>query len=261
MTNYIPVKDHRNIWLYWEHQEGVSIEPPHIRLCRKAIYKHADNATVHLVTPENLYQYLPNLTRKIEDIRGKKGGLLLAVKCDVIRAYLLHEYGGLYLDSDTIPLKPIAPIFDLVEKFGFVAMQCQTLGHSHISVGVYGSRSKGVVIRSYVNAIRRRMFIRFLRKKGFGWTSLGQNILTRSVNRHRSHCYLWPENMVQPITYQREHLFLSTELNPKEIIPEDALFFTLYHHVFDNELKGITEDELLHGDMLVSKILRMSLGI
>lgn len=50
MTNYIPVKNHRNIGLYWEHLEGVSIEALHIHLCRKAIYKHVGKATVHLVT-------------------------------------------------------------------------------------------------------------------------------------------------------------------------------------------------------------------
>ena len=165
------------------------------------------------------------------------------------------------MDSDTIPLKSIDTVFDFFEQYDFVGMQCESFGDQHIPVGVYGSRPQGIVIRQYVRAIRRKMFVKFLLRQGFGWTSLGQSPLTRVVNRNRKHCHLWAENLVQPITHHQERMFLSTDIEPASIIPDEALFFTLYHNVFDDELKNITEDELLHGDMLVSKVLRMSLGI
>jgi hypothetical protein len=262
MSTYIPVHDQRNIWLYWEHRPGVSIEPPHVRLCRKAIYRHAGNATVHLVTPENLYDYLPDFPKKAENIRVKNSNdSSIALKCDVIRAMLLKKYGGLYLDSDTIPLKPMGNIFNHFQEYDFVGMQCETHGDNHIPVGVYGSRLNGVVLSEYVAGIRRKLFFKILIRRKFGWTSLGQSILTRVVNRHRELCHLWPENLVQPITYHRQKLFSSTEIEPEDIIPPDALFFTLYHSVFETELAGITEDELLRGNMLVSKVFRQALEV
>jgi mannosyltransferase OCH1-like enzyme len=261
MTSALPVKNHKNIWLYWEHREGVSIEPAYIRLCRKAIYTYAGNATVHLVTPENLHAYLPNLPKNVEKIRRKgTKDYSIAMKCDVIRAYLLQEYGGLYLDSDTIPLQNMDPIFDLLDAHDFIAMQCESHGDHHIPNGVFGTRAQGIVIRKYVNAIRRKMFTKFLLRRDFGWTSLGQSALTRVVNRNKQHCHLWPEKRVQPITWQDEKTFLATDIEPADVIPDDGLFFTLYHGVFQNELKEATEDELMNSDMLLSKVFRRALN-
>ncbi len=257
MSKALPVTDHRNIWLYWEHREGVTVEPAYILLCRKAIEKHAGSATIHLVTPENLYEYLPDFPKKAEHIRRKgTKEYSIAMKCDVIRAYLLREYGGLYLDSDTIPLQNMDPIFDLINEHDFVAMQCESHGDHHIPNGVFGTRAQGMVIRKYVHAIRRKMFSKFLLRRDFGWTSLGQSALTRVVNRNRQHCHLWPENIIQPITYHDENLFLSTQHEPEEFIPKEALFFTLYHGVFQRELKNASEEELLNSDMLISKVFR-----
>jgi hypothetical protein len=259
MSNFIEVKDHRNIWIYWENPVGVTEPPAHIQLCRKAIYKFAGDIPVHLVTPENLYQYLPHLPPKADEIRDKKGKKLIALKCDVIRAHLLCKYGGLYLDSDTIPLKPLESVFDILENHEFVAMLEESFGDHHIYVGAYGSRPNGMVVQQYLKAIHRKMFWNFLFRRGFSWNSIGSRRLTPVVNRYRDRCHIWPEKIVQPITHHEQHLYISKDLEPHDVIPEDALFFTLFHDIFENDLKSISVDELLNGDMLVSKIYRQAM--
>ncbi len=42
-------------------------------------------------------------------------------KSDYVRAFLLHHFGGLWLDSDTVVLRDLEPIIDQIQEYDFAA--------------------------------------------------------------------------------------------------------------------------------------------
>ena len=84
------------IWTFWEPPEEM---PVYIQLCMKTWEKFLPKAEVILVNQKNLSKYidLGNLEEKLFS-----GPFTLPLISDVVRAFLLAEYGGIWLDADTI---------------------------------------------------------------------------------------------------------------------------------------------------------------
>jgi Capsular polysaccharide synthesis protein len=93
-----------NVWTYWE-----GLRSPDIELCLDTIRQHClGSAKFHHITADNIDRYIPD-------------GLLhpawkripaLGVKGDCVRAAVLAQYGGLYVDADTVMLKSPAGVID-----------------------------------------------------------------------------------------------------------------------------------------------------
>ena len=84
----------RVIWQYWETKD---VKPYFIDELRELAIKNSGSELV-LVGPDNINEYLPDIPKEIFEIQE------LAHKADMIRALLIYEYGGMWLDSDAIVL-------------------------------------------------------------------------------------------------------------------------------------------------------------
>eukprot|EP00747_Dinoflagellata_sp_TGD_P028274 gnl/TRDRNA2_/TRDRNA2_133154_c0_seq2.p1 gnl/TRDRNA2_/TRDRNA2_133154_c0~~gnl/TRDRNA2_/TRDRNA2_133154_c0_seq2.p1 ORF type:complete len:353 (-),score=21.46 gnl/TRDRNA2_/TRDRNA2_133154_c0_seq2:167-1225(-) len=100
---------HKVVWMCWT---GTNPMPAHLRLCLQTVRKNS-GLEVILVTPDNLAEYVP-------DPHPGYKFLHLAHRADYLRCYLLHNYGGIYLDCDTIVLKSLEGLFDALEDFDAV---------------------------------------------------------------------------------------------------------------------------------------------
>merc|ERR1719433_1699915 len=89
-----PGRVNRVVWMCWTGHNPI---PSHLRLCLKTIERNS-GLPVILVTPSNLLQYVP-------DPHPAYGLLHLQHRADSLRCCLLHRYGGIYLDMDTICLR------------------------------------------------------------------------------------------------------------------------------------------------------------
>src|SRR5689334_3269690 len=89
------------IWLAWTGTNRLS---DLLALCLISVVRHngADFEVV-VVTPENPRQYV--------DPHPAYDYLSLVHRADYLRLYLLHRYGGIYLDMDTIGLRPLTAIY------------------------------------------------------------------------------------------------------------------------------------------------------
>jgi len=244
----------RTVWIYWENSPGESAPPPYISLCRKIIVKNCPTCSVTLVTPENVRDYLPNVPDNLDGISLAlpSQGSSVALKCDFIRAFLLERYGGIYLDSDAVVLKDLGPIFDLFNDWDFIAMRRTSAKTKHISVGFYGSRPQGRVISRYAEKIRRMLSER----SSFEWNEVGAWAITPIVDELAESCFLFPEAKIQPITPQTKEAFLSREEPLEPYLAGDPVTFMLFHKIFEGVLRDWSEDELLGGDILLSKLFR-----
>lgn len=87
--------------------------PGYLRLCLRSMRRNAGLPVV-LVTAGNLRQLVP-------DLHPAYPHLSLPHRADYLRAYLLHHYGGIYLDADTIVLRSLAGLFGYLDQ-GFDAV-------------------------------------------------------------------------------------------------------------------------------------------
>lgn len=68
--------------------------------------------------------------------------------------FLLEKYGGLYIDSDAIILRPLDELFDIIQKHEFISTRIISAPIRHISIGLYGSIPNGKIITAYANKLR-----------------------------------------------------------------------------------------------------------
>lgn len=102
-THAIPV------WVYWEGKRS-----PIINLCIKTIERW--NPSTIVVTPDNIGDLGG------EHILEQTEGMRACFRSDLLRCWLLHEYGGVWVDADCVALSPIeflpiVPDFDLIGTF------------------------------------------------------------------------------------------------------------------------------------------------
>ena len=117
----------RNLFLFW-----VGKEYKLILILRHLIYLHSKNGkgyNVILITNENIINYvkIPEYFHLLQH----------AHKADFVRVNVICDYGGIWLDSDTLVLDNLDILFDIIErKNGFFIKQ----GNTVLWNGIFGSK-------------------------------------------------------------------------------------------------------------------------
>tara|TARA_Y100000310_G_scaffold292544_1_gene321359 strand:- start:1167 stop:1970 length:804 start_codon:yes stop_codon:yes gene_type:complete len=90
------------LWTYWDGPRN-----PFIDTCLASMERVCtDGTTFHLVTPENVNDYVgDSLHPNWRKIVGTHGCNPIAMQAGAIRAALLARHGGMYWDADTIGLR------------------------------------------------------------------------------------------------------------------------------------------------------------
>lgn len=91
------------IWACWTGKNKI---PDYLKLCHDTVKKYNDPFyNVILITPDNIDQYVTKFHPAYEY-------LSYVHKADYLRCELLHTYGGIYIDMDTICFRDLRNIFD-----------------------------------------------------------------------------------------------------------------------------------------------------
>jgi len=91
-----------NVFLYW-----VGNDYKLIKILRGLIYLHSKkgkNYTVHLLNKDNITKYITNIPDYFN-------ALLPAHQADFIRVNVICDYGGIWLDSDTLVMDNLNSLF------------------------------------------------------------------------------------------------------------------------------------------------------
>jgi hypothetical protein len=89
------------IWLYWENYYGDRL-PDYLELTLETIRRHAGDAPVKVVSPDNLGEYVDRST-----LPSGYDDLIPAHKANYLRVRLLHDLGGMWIDIDTVAFKSL----------------------------------------------------------------------------------------------------------------------------------------------------------
>ncbi len=117
-----------------------------------------------MINNKNVGEYILN----IPDYFYK---LCPAHQADFVRVNVLCDYGGIWLDSDTLVLDTLDTLFDLLEdKDGFFIKE----NNYNLSNGVFGTRKNTPLMVMWKNEIMRILNIK---KDIIRWSEIGSNIL------------------------------------------------------------------------------------
>ncbi|CAE7215600.1 unnamed protein product [Symbiodinium microadriaticum] len=246
-------KLHRVIWMCWT---GNNPMPAHLRLCMETVRRNAGLPVV-LITPQNVTEYVP-------DPHPAYPYLHLAHRADYLRCYLLHNYGGLYLDVDTICLRSLAGLYELVEsnQFDAVGYDGSEWGEL-IGVSDMGPfRPNSELTQLWFNALHGRLEEKLPEVMGqktdvFYWQEILRDVFVpvSLVHSQRISKALLAHNPEKETLWAVRPFqeALGKELGSHILILNNAKY--------GDELGQLSEDEILGGPAVLSQLLRHSLGL
>lgn len=92
----------RIIWIYWA--QGWSQAPDLVKKCRSAWERMHPDWEIRALTDKNIEEYI-DIESYIPGFYKKN--LSKASKSDVLRMLLMYQYGGVWVDASSLPMKPL----------------------------------------------------------------------------------------------------------------------------------------------------------
>jgi len=238
----------RNIFLYW-----VGKEYSLIQILRNLIYLHSKNGkgyNVILITDKNINDYIEN----IPDYFDK---LVPAHQADFVRVNVICEYGGIWLDSDTLILDTLDTLFDIVENNnGFFIKQ----NNNTLCNGIFGSKKQTSLMVEW-----RNQMMKLLDSTGgnIQWCGIG-NFMLRDIYNSDASLYDDYEifnglDNLYPINFDKcVNEFINKPYeNYKTIIREYQPLIVLVNSVY-KILEDKTEQEILEGNIPLNYFINKS---
>ncbi|MGY3051900.1 hypothetical protein ACVWYG_000087 [Pedobacter sp. UYEF25] len=197
------------VWLYWEGNL-----PEWINNCQQTTFAHAEN--VHLVNPA-IFEEM-----RAEDIDINLSQLQVAHRADFIRAFLLSKFGGLWIDSDCLVMKPLRPLLALLQHNEF-------MGYRERS----GEVTNNFMAASIGSSIAKDYYLlvcKILRaKQPIEWLTLGSKALTYILAQTHKPWHELDVMQIQPICWSNPSAFFQkgSEKEHQEKLASDAYCYML----------------------------------
>lgn len=238
----------RNIFLYW-----VGKEYKLISILRKLIYLHSTNGAgynVILITDKNIKEY-------VKDIPDYFSSLCPAHQADFVRVQVICDYGGIWLDSDTLVIDKLDSLFDLIEnKNGFFIKENNTT----LWNGIFGSKKQTELMITWKSYLR---YILDKKKNTIDWSEVGCQMLETMYNKNPSlyNDYTIFEGLdnLYPFNWDKcVNEFLEKPYdNYKNIVREYQPLVVLVNSVY-KALEHKTEKDILEGNLPINYFINKS---
>lgn len=109
-NNDIVAVDSHIVWQYWE-QNGNTKRSPCLDLCQQTVLRNCGNARVVCITPQNLTCFIEEgLPAPVWALKK------IAQRADYIRVRAVAAHGGMWMDTDTILVRPLTPIWNRIDR-------------------------------------------------------------------------------------------------------------------------------------------------
>lgn len=239
----------RTLWLYWEGPK-----PPYIQLCEELLKLHNETAVV--LSPESLLNL--GFPKHIWEVIQ---GWHVAQRSDAIRTWLLLTFGGMWSDIDCIPMRSFATFIELAKRCpAGVAVYDST--DRTIGVGFIAARRGAEPIRRLWNHIEAVA----VSGKYPSWLEVSTQPFTEIVrDMGREHFLLWPLSHISPVPWYDNDKFLQRKPDHEHEMfargfPAAWCWMLCNQKLKSSEAVYWTRNELIHGDSLLSYVIRRSLN-
>jgi len=240
--------NNRNIFLFW-----VGKEYKLISILRNIIYLHSKNGkgyNVILITDNNINDYVKNIPEYFNN-------LCPAHKADFVRVNVVCDYGGIWMDSDTLVLDSLDSLFDLIENNnGFFIKE----NNSNICNGIFGSKANTPLM-----ILWKSKMIEILNKNNgnINWNDIGtimlQNMYINQTELYNDYKLFNGLDNLYPVLwwdYVKEFIDKPYD-NYKTLIRDYQPLIVLVQSVYKN-LEHKSEKEILEGNMPINYFINKS---
>lgn len=242
----------RVVWCAWT---GNNPMPAHLQLCVQTIQRNC-GLEVILVSPDNMLQYVP-------DPHPAYQYLHLAHRADYLRCYLLHTYGGIWLDVDTICLRKLDRLFDRLEHVDCVGYDGSQWGE-YIGISDMGPFRPGSPLTelwfgALHGILEKRMSEVMARKTDpFGWQEILRDIFVPLSLLHRDSIGV----DLLAMNPGKEQLYSTSSVSATMGSEVDGCHILILNNaLYGDELAQFTTDQILGGPAVLSQLLRRALGV
>ena len=238
----------RNIFLYW-----VGKEYKLISILRNLIYLHSTNGKgykVILITEKNMNEYVKYIPTYFYN-------LCPAHQADFIRVNVICDYGGIWLDSDTLVLDSLDTLFDYVENNdGFFIKENNEI----LWNGIFGSKPNTPLMIEWKNEMIKILDIK---QSTINWAEIG-NVLLQNMYNNKQYLYdgynifngldnLYPVNWCYCVKEYIDEPYN----NYKKLVREYQPLIVLVNSVY-KKLENKTSKEILEGNMPINYFINKS---
>lgn len=246
-----------NVFLYWTGADNVLIS-----LLRKIIFLHSNdenNYKVNFITPQNINDYIKELPSSFYQIQP-------AYQADFLRVCLICEYGGIWLDSDTLVMNNLKELFDLIEeKNGFFIKE----NNRTLCNGVFGSKPNTPLMIKWkeiiTNQLNRENIVKDLNSGKRNLKNVTGSIILKELLKMDSNLFLDYKifnglDNLYPINYNFcvEEFIVKPYDNYKNIERNFQPLIVLVNSVYRN-LENKTEKEIIEDNTPLSYFINKSL--
>jgi len=238
------------LWTYWEDPiDGSSKKSGYIDMCFETMKFHcSDSFDIHILNRDNAVDFI-----KVDPV-FHEFKWPVARSC-YIRILLLAKYGGIWLDADTLIVKPLDPFIKIVSKHGVFWGSEKSGGRGCQYDGVMGASSKNEVIRKAAKIVRSRT-------KGANaaedWRTMGIGPgLTQQLKDYKH--YELPNQNFYSIGNRNASDHWLSQNDPNEYLKDEVYGFSIWNrHMRRNSSDFTTMDkkELLNKSILFSSIYK-----
>jgi len=244
------------LWLYWECPPETTM-PEYIQLCWCTVALHCSHdLRVIGVTPDTLGEHLPNIDPCYKGLDS------IAHRADYIRFNLLAEHGGIWLDSDTVVLRSLAPALDEIAETGFAAMGYRTEEGPGFfpSISFLAAKPNNQIVAEMVDRMRAGIVGKLEQGVQPEWDELGGYLLRDimadapegftflPVDEYFTFVPYWCETV--PWLGRKSFEWVQGRLHPGMYCQ------TLTNSRDMDQLRALTEEQVLHGDHFLAQLFR-----
>ena len=241
----------RIVWTYWDGPV-----PAYIELCWETMRRHErDVRLVSAGTLESLTGFKPdNYFMEMKP----------AHRADIARVLLLRGYGGCWLDSDFIMLNNFEPLFRLADDGAFL---CYHEHADHPTNGLIVAAKGNMVVEEWhrkVQAVYQNHRLMQTPPQNLPWTSFGADQL-KVIWRNR--VTPWVDlgfERVQLVPFEQKARFFTRYPTRKQArlqVWTASYGYMLFNNMFPAHFKSMSRQEILEGDMMISSLFRVALGM
>jgi hypothetical protein len=165
-------------------------------------------------------------------------GMKINHKTDYLKAWLISENGGFWIDADMVVMQDLRPLIELVKKNGFCGIP-----------GFFGATRDNEMMKRWFDSIRKI-------DKEPTFSDLIQPLLQ---DKEFKEFGVFTKEMICPIYHTgKEFWNLFEDLELKKYTKNNYVF-TLYNSQFSDEFKKMKSEQILGQPWLISKVFKKAL--
>lgn len=237
-------------WMYWENLPN-GARPPYLDLCLQTIRRHLGSLELHLLDERSVLDWLPELQA---DVWHKLPTPVY--RADYARTRLVHRYGGLWLDFDSIAIDSLDKLLKPLDRAELAGWGCELGGRFYNNL--FAGRPGAEVLERWIIA-QDDVLSASTNWRKLTWAALGQDIIGPISREHGYHCL--PMHQIAPVPWYEWRRFLSRCQSPGRILVHSPITILLWNKQLGPILNHVSREAILKTRTLLARLLRIALGL